>query len=590
MDKKSRFGINSEKFWVFSFALAIPLILFPKVYKSYNDQYPQIYFYCLSASVIGIIGIWNFFKYQIPQIKITIIDLLIILLALYHIFYQLLYAQYFDLLIIARMLAGITIFISVRILKKTKWGIDIFFDILIASGIIEVLVILVEVIKIHSFYPNSIHSINGTFGNPNVVGIFLALLVPIAIFKYQKLQNGKFIYLIFSLLFISTIVLTKCRSAIIYLIFSSAVYLFLNFAQTNFRKLILISFVITLLLITLLNIWGKKKDSNTSRRLIWKITWEMIKEKPLTGYGLANFEKEYNLYQSQYLKNKSTSVNELYETGYVRQPYNEFFYFWVTDGITNFLIYLSVGILAAFYLLKSVIDQNNQILFTSSVSLVALFLVSVFTYTFYVPEIEMFLFLHLGIIASQIKSVKITTINVKVLIVPVICGTLFIGIYACTLIKADYQVSKTIESKLPNLQVNVFEKYYYLNSTNPQFLFNYALALIKARRYGEAIHQLEIVKSYSSYYEIYYVAGISNELVQRYDIAEQNYQTASALYPSMFRPNYSLFKLYLKENKLEKAIEIAQKIDQMPVKVNTSVTQKIKCEIESFLSHKVYSK
>lgn len=587
--ESGKINIDNKR-WGLSFALAIPLILFPKVYKSYNDQYPQIYFYCLSASVIGIIGIWNFFKYQIPQIKITIIDLLITLLALYHIFYQLLYAQYFDLLIIARMLAGITIFISVRILKKTKCGIEIFLDVLISAGIIEVLVVLVEILKIHSFYPNSIHSINGTFGNPNVVGIFLALLVPIAIFKSQKSQNEKFIYLFFSSIFILTVILTMCRSAIVFLIFSLLTYAVSYFSLIRFKKLILISLIIFGLFVSLLSIWGSKKDSNESRRLIWKVTWKMIKEKPLTGYGLANFEKEYNLYQSQYLKHKSTSVNELYATGYIRQPYNEFYYFWVTGGITNLLIYFSFGILAAFYFLKSFNDQNNQILFTSALSLVSVFLVSAFTYTFYVPEIELFLFLHLGIIATQIKPVKITTINVRALIVSVICGTLFIGIYACNLIKADYQVSKTIESKLPSVQVNVFEKYYYLNSTNPQFLFNYALSLIKARRYGEAIHQLEIVKSYSSYYEIYYVAGISNELVQRFDIAKQNYLTASALYPSMFRPNYALFRLYLKENKQDEATAIALKIDRMPVKVNSTVTQKIKHEIKSFLTHNAYSK
>ncbi|MDP3444716.1 MAG: hypothetical protein Q8T08_17810, partial [Ignavibacteria bacterium] len=297
-----------------------------------------------------------------------------------------------------------------------------------------------------------------------------------------------------------------------------------------------------------------------------------------------------NLYQCQYLKHKSTSVNELYATGYIRQPYNEFYYFWVTGGITNLLIYLSFGILAAFYFLKSFNDQNNQILFTSSLSLVSVFLVSVFTYTFYVPEIELFLFLHLGIIASQIKPLKITTINVKALIVPVICGTLFIGIYACTLIKADYQVSKAFDSKPPNLQVKVFEKYYYLNSTNPQFLFNYALTLIKARRYNEAIQKIELAKSYSSYYEIYYVTGACYELTLKYDIAEQNYLTTSELYPSMLRPNYALFRLYLKENKQDETTAIAQKIDRMPVKVNSPVTQKIKHEIKSFLTHNAYSK
>ena len=569
-----------------SFILAIPLILFPKIYKSYNDQNPQIYFYCLSASIIGIIGIWIFFRIRIHQIKITIIDLLITLLVLYHIFYQLFYMQYFDLLIIARMLAGIAIFMSIRILNKTKWGIALFFDVLIASGIIEVLVVILEILKIHSFYPNSVHSINGTFGNPNVVGIFLALLVPIAIFRYQRSQNAKLIYLVFASIFILTVILSKCRSALVFLIFSLLVYAFSYCSLSNYKKLILIFLVILGLFFFLLNIWGDKKDSNTSRRLIWKVTWEMIQKKPLIGYGLANFEKEYNLYQSQYLKRKSIKINELYSTGYIRQPYNEFLYFWISGGIFHLLIYLSFGIFATFYFLKSFNDQNNQILFTSSLSLVALFIISVFTYSFYVPAIELFLFFHLGIIASQIRPVKIISIHIKAFMFLVICAIVFIGVYACKQIGSDYQVSKAIDSKPPNRQVTVFEKYYYLNRTYPQFLYNYALTLIRMKHFDEAIQKLELARNYSSYYEIYLVAGACYDLTGKSNIAEKNYRTASSLCPSMFRPEYALFRLYLKENKMGEAAAIALKIDQMPVKVNSPTTQKIKREIKSFLNHK----
>lgn len=58
-------------------------------------------------------------------------------------------------------------------------------------------------------------------------------------------------------------------------------------------------------------LYNAKKASADGRKLIWKLSAQMIPEKPLTGYGYGFFEKEYNLHQANYIKIGKASPEEL---------------------------------------------------------------------------------------------------------------------------------------------------------------------------------------------------------------------------------------------------------------------------------------
>lgn len=579
-------NINDKRIWFLSLEIVTFLALFIPVYQSYNDQSPQIYIYCLSAGAMGIIGIWNSIRHQILSLRITIPILVIIALIIYVVVYQLMPGQYFDLQITARIFSGATIFFFFQSLRNQKGKIYLLFDVFIFYGIIEVIVVLLEVFKIYSLYPHSIHSINGTFGNPNVVAILLALLVPISFFQYKEALRAKYAFLFSVLLFIAIVILCRCRSAIVFLIFLISVYTLKSFFKLDLRKRILITTIIIGLFFALSYIWTQKKDSNISRGLIWKVSWEMIKEKPLSGYGFTRFDKEYNLHQSLFLKKSDVTFKQIYTTGYIRQPYNEFLYCWLSGGIFYLFIYLSFFASSIYYLVESFKDENNPLLFTSAVSISGLFLISFFSYTFYVTAIELFLFLHLGIMAGYASPLKTIIIKRKSYLFLLVSTTLFIGIYSGKQLASDYQISKIIKApnSSPEKQIKIFEKYCSSNLMDPQFLYNYALALMKARRFKEAITKLELAKQYSSYYQIYFVAGVCYDLVKETTQAEKNYLTASTLCPSMFRPHYALFRLYVRQNNIKKARAIALKIDKMPVKTNLPEIEKIKNETNTFLN------
>lgn len=559
------------------------LALIIPIYRYHFNQNYQIYIYCLAAFLLGMSMVFNSFKHSLYSFRITIFDLIISILVSYIILYQLILEQSFDLQIISRVLASAIIFLF---FKVTKDKINSLFDIFILYGLIEVVIVLVEIIELYSFFPDSYHSINGSFGNPNVVAIFLALLIPISLYRNKTASRAKFLYLFLALLFISVIILTKCRSAILLSIFSIIALTLQYLNKLDTKRFVLGSIITLSLFLTFIFTSIEKKDSNTSRKLIWKTSFEMILDKPITGFGFSSFEKEYNLYQSIYLKKEPITQDELYTAGYILQPYNEFLNAWFSGGLFYFLIYYTTFVLSIYFLIKTFKDKNKQVLFISAVSIVGMYLISLFSYTFYMPVIEVFLFMHLGVLAANINPIKMIGIKQKVSIPLFFLSILFMGYHSASRLINNYQISKLIETPFNETekQRKAFQRIYVSNNRNPQFLYNYALTLIKEKHYKEAILKLDIAKQYSAYFQLYYVSGVCYTLLGEYSHAEKNYITANSLYPSKFQPIYALFKLYIQLNNIEKARAIALKIDKMPVKKSSPKIEKIKNEIKIFIN------
>jgi tetratricopeptide (TPR) repeat protein len=258
----------------------------------------------------------------------------------------------------------------------------------------------------------------------------------------------------------------------------------------------------------------------------------------------------------------------------------------LTGGLIYFALYLTLLGVSVYHLVESFTKNSSLLKFTSSVVLVGIFLISTFSYTFYLVIIEFFLLAHLGILSAFATPIKSTDLKHSTLFSFLIVPVLFIGVHSFKELVADYQVSCSVNNKTIKIgeKLHTFKIYHHLNEENPQFLFNYALSLMKAKQFEEAIKQLNTAKQYSSYYQIYYAAGICYELIGKPNDAEQEYLHSSELCPSMFQPKYALFRLYQRLNKQDKSKIIAQNINQMRVKVNSPDIEKIKNDIKKFLS------
>jgi len=103
----------------------------------------------------------------------------------------------------------------------------------------------------------------------------------------------------------------------------------------------LIATGILLFVLALVGIYKFKQDSADGRLLIWKVSTEMIKDKPIFGHGSGKFAANYMNYQAAYFK-PNPDVPEAMQADNVTYAYNEFLKLAVEKGVIGLLIGLAL--------------------------------------------------------------------------------------------------------------------------------------------------------------------------------------------------------------------------------------------------------
>lgn len=70
--------------------------------------------------------------------------------------------------------------------------------------------------------------------------------------------------------------------------------------------------------------------------LIWKCSWEMIKENPFLGHGIGSFKANYMDYQATYFRTFSTSEYAMLADN-INHPFNEYILLLVQFGLTGMI-------------------------------------------------------------------------------------------------------------------------------------------------------------------------------------------------------------------------------------------------------------
>lgn len=96
--------------------------------------------------------------------------------------------------------------------------------------------------------------------------------------------------------------------------------------------------IIFLILISTGLLYKLKPQSANGRLLIWKVSCNMIQDKPWTGFGKGGFAANYLYYQADYMKS-SASPAERKLAGSTHLTFNEPIRIIVEHGIIGFIIY-----------------------------------------------------------------------------------------------------------------------------------------------------------------------------------------------------------------------------------------------------------
>ena len=199
-----------------------------------------------------------------------------------------------------------------------------------------------------------------TMGNPNFLGSYIVLIIPTSIYFYiiNKNITGLTAYAILFYCLLSTGTRGAWLGTITSIMAFAAIhYMYFRYSKGEFTRYIIL-IVITMLLLALYNFYtegafidrflsiardanefltkGDRADySGANRGFIWKRVAELIKKRPLAGYGIENLGEAFKKY---YTKDMIELWNEV---RYLDKAHNEYLHIAVTSGIPSLLVYLT---------------------------------------------------------------------------------------------------------------------------------------------------------------------------------------------------------------------------------------------------------
>ena len=352
------------------------------------------------------------------------------------------------------------------------------------------------------------------------------------------------------------------------------------------RKVISFSVLVTVIIISSVFLYQYKAQSAKGRLLIYEVSLDMIKEKPVFGHGFCRFVAEYNTYQAAYFK-KHPDSNKAMLADNVKTGFNEFIQIAVELGITGLLLFIGFIILIFRSKTKSTWEY---IALPAKGTLLAVLVCCCFSYPLHeMPIAVVIVFLLAIVMAANIDNgsrFKISSWVYKPIALVVFVTSLLVCFLQWRNFEArknwkqaiDYCQAQENKKALPYYQ-NAYKVLYY----DGFFLYNYGSELLEINPVkGTKI--LEEATRYLSDNDLYVYLGDGYCALKNFEKAEDFYLLSSFMIPCKFYPRYQLFKLYCKTNQYLKARSMAQSISKMKVKVPSITVFEIKSEVDEWLT------
>ena len=312
-----------------------------------------------------------------------------------------------------------------------------------------------------------------------------------------------------------------------------------------------------------------KKDSADGRILIWKISLEMVKDKPILGYGFDGFRKNYMNYQAAYLQEKQLpeTINNLADDNH--HAFNEFLRIIIEQGIIGviilFIFLTTIGY--TIYKYKLYIDTVSRTIISC---LTALLFFSFFSYPLSTFHINALIVILLAGLACSSQDTPIWKLQIRSisLIIPYSIIFFISSVYLFSYSKANSDWLNTLKGVYTN--DNILEEARKKLSGNPYFLSTYGKYLNKKKRYSKAASILsQSIKEYPSYYTVMEL-GISYKAQKKYTEAMHCFVKAMHMIPHKIKPLYFMMELYYDQKDYKSAIQLSNRILCKQPKIRSS--------------------
>jgi O-antigen ligase len=166
------------------------------------------------------------------------------------------------------------------------------------------------------------------FYAPPMYGVYLALLLPLSLYRLQQADNrrSRLLWALVLFLLLSNLVLSFTRIAWIAALVSCGVYLLRYGNRRLLQALLTGTGVLGVISFCWPPLWQHAWErlqsisslshySNAGRLEIWQQSWQAIQQHWLTGYGLLSFWKIFPQWRWQWPHSHSLLLQQLLETG-----------------------------------------------------------------------------------------------------------------------------------------------------------------------------------------------------------------------------------------------------------------------------------
>lgn len=444
----------------------------------------------------------------------------------------------------------------------------------VISGTVQSLLALGQHFHLLGEY-NPFFMVKGSFSNPGQLGGYLcvAFIISVGLFiQAIRYSTRRALYAAIPGGIIGiALVLSDSRAAWLATIIAVMVLFYRNRRQIRLKVRLRRTLAVMTIIIIIAGCVGGylyKRDSADGRLLIWRVSADMIAEKPLGGHGVSSFAQKYMTYQGNYFESHPDS-----EWGDVADDvlfsFNEYIRLAVEQGIAGLLCLLVLLWLA----LSGKEDDRNQE--TYKTALVTLAVFSMFSYPAAVfPLLFLFVVILGSLSGKELYSVMVPR-WIYMAAIPVIVVFMTFSIKAqqlCTNIPAMIEAS--FKEKHPEKRIKEYHSILFHPIVNDLYLH----WMVQT---GEDTLTTDLIlPSYRAYLtlgRVYYERG-------QYDAADRLLEQASHIVPSRLSPDYYLWRSSLERGDTIEAVELAGQIISKGVKIENTFTLRAKEEARRFLT------
>ena len=364
--------------------------------------------------------------------------------------------------------------------------------------------------------------------------------------------------------------------------------------DSTLKKMIASILFLGLLILISVYTFRVRIDSAKGRLFIWENSIELIKSKPLFGYGIGSFVVEYNDQQAKYFYNNPSNNANAIIADNINFAFNDFIQIAIELGLFGLFIHLFVIYLIFFT--KVLTDNNSAVYyFPFKAGILVLLICALFSYPFQGISTQIIFYVFLANVSVHHKKyifeLKLTSWQwrgLSIFMIILIISNFVMQLKRFRASKEWKHASELSQKGQFDKAYPIYKEIYPFLHYDGFYLFNFGSELSINNKPKESITLLLKANTKINASDLYIYLGNSYEQMNDFESAEQQYLKASFMVPNRFFPKYRLVKLYERTDDTTKVLIMAKKVLDQDIKIKSDIVDEIRAEM--ILTLKKYGK